>query len=86
MSKLYRVASNLENLEKSGNLKPTWKTWKSQGISLLVWENEECHKFTYNYCVGKLWQIPCRQNIANTLSLHLNSVIAECFKPGYCNI
>ena len=38
-----RVASNLENLgnlEKSGNLKPTWKTWKSQGISLLVRENE----------------------------------------------
>ena len=35
-----RVASNLENLEKSGNLKPIWKTWKSQGISLLVSKNE----------------------------------------------
>ena len=23
-----RVASNLENLEKSENLKPTWKAWK----------------------------------------------------------
>ena len=24
--------------------------------------------------------------MANTLSLHLNSVFGECFKPGYCNI
>jgi hypothetical protein len=34
-----RVASNLENLEKLGNPKPAWKTWKSQGISLVVMEN-----------------------------------------------
>jgi len=36
-----RVATtwkNLENLEKSGNLKKPGKTWKSQGISLLVRE------------------------------------------------
>ena len=24
--------------------------------------------------------------MANTLSLHLNSVFTECIKPGYCNI
>lgn len=28
-----RVATNLENLKKSVNLKIVWKTWKSQGIS-----------------------------------------------------
>src|SRR3989442_12475485 len=38
---IIRVATtwkNLENLEKSGNLKKPGKTWKSQGISLLVRE------------------------------------------------
>ena len=33
---IIRVASDLENLEKSGNLKTAWK---SQGISLVVREN-----------------------------------------------
>ena len=55
------------------------KTWKSQGISLLVRENEDCHKFTYN--------ISASVNYGKyRVGLHLNYIFAECsFKPGYCN-
>ena len=31
-SRTHRVATDLENLEKSGNTEMVWKTWKSQGI------------------------------------------------------
>jgi len=33
---IFRVATDLENLKKSGNLKEVWKTWKSQGIQIMV--------------------------------------------------
>jgi len=36
---MYRVATDLENLELSGNLEMVWKTWKSQGICYVVREN-----------------------------------------------